>query len=498
MTSRPPLPACSRAIIAAAILSLAAAPVHAAGPAPAMASPANEAVSLLDLYQKANGASPAVLAAKAGADAATYGVHDAVFGFLPRASFVYSPQREMQNVIHTDNPVYATGKRYFGNTGYTLEMVQPVIDPGAVARFAEARATQRGAAETLDATRQKFTFDMIEAYLLVLAALDDERLARNEEATYATHRDEVNQRVGRGMGNRTELADIDARIAKVRADGIAAHAGVGKALATLQRLTGRPVTALLPLRPDVPMVVPEPADPEAWVATSHELSPELKSLAASIDVIDAQFKASIATILPRLDLVLSDDRLNAGGSLYGGGALTDQQTAELRLTVPLFNADGRGYSSFALSEKRRQARYVRDDRQSEIDEKVRQAYLDAQRDVLGGPVLNAAVMNRQVVRDDIVHKFRAGISTTSDVVDSEREFVRSQRESLSAQYNYLISLMQLKRLTGSISDADVAYVDQLLDRNHAYVEQPMPTMPMPTMAGPTMAMPTMVVTRTGG
>jgi outer membrane protein len=452
------------ALLGAGLMLAAAAPDPGAPSARAAA-----AVTLLSLYQAAQSDNPGIKAAEAGVGAAQYGLHDAYFGYLPRASLIYNPQREYQDVISTQNPVYQAGQRTFTNQGYSFQVLQPVIDLPAVARIASAYAERRNQRSQLVATQQKMTYDLIEGYLLALASLDDERLAATEETTYAKHRDELRRRLDRGMGNRTDLADIEARIAKAQADRINAHAGVQKALTVLQRVSVQPVTAILPLQNDVPLGMPVPADPEQWVASARDTNPELKALAAQEDVAELEVKRLFAQLLPRLDVILSSERLNAGGSLYGGGADTLQQIAELRLTVPLFNADGLGYPAFAAQQKSRQTHYTAEDRQLDTDQRVRASYLDAAHDSEAASPLREAVRDRSLVRDDVQRKFSAGVVPIGEVIDSERDYVRSERELLAAKYNYLIAMMQLKRLTGTIGQDDVRYIDTLLDRSHAYV-----------------------------
>jgi outer membrane protein len=438
-----------------------------ANPSPsAAAGPA----SLLEAYMTAKSQSPVVGSVHAGEKAAHYGVRDAYFGFLPRASMSLDMQRERQDVFHTDNPVYQVGKGYFGNRGYSFQLVQPIVDPVAWADLYSAHAGQRLAHAQATATEQKLTYSVIEAYLTVLAALDDERLARAEEADYAAHLDDARQRQKRGMGTRTESAQFEAQIEKSRSDVIAAHANIGKTMATLQRVTNVPVHAMLPLRDTIPMAAPTPANPEEWIAMEHQLSPELLALAASVDMADAEYKRSIARDLPHIDFILSDNYLDSGGSLYGGGARTDERVAEFRLSIPLFNADGHGYPAAANREKWRQAKFDSDEKRLEIDERVRTAYLEAKRDAEAAGSLASAVTNRRIVRDDMKRKFAAGLTTATDLVDAERDYVRAERELLGSHYNYLLNTMQLKREVGQISEDDVRYVDSLLDQGHAYVE----------------------------
>src|SRR5947208_2782987 len=100
-------------------------------------------VSLISLYNHATGTNPEVGAARAGARAAGHGVIDSYIGFGPRVTATYDKQRERQNVMQTQNPVYQTGKAYFGNQIGYGEAVQPVFDYRLFAQLKGAQAGER-------------------------------------------------------------------------------------------------------------------------------------------------------------------------------------------------------------------------------------------------------------------------------------------------------------------------------------------------------------------
>jgi len=456
--------------LGAFVIGLSFVVLLAVGVLPAAAQkPTGVPVSLYELYATARSDSPAVQASMAGYQASQYSLNDAYFGYLPRASVSFNKQREGQKVYATDNPVYQVGSGRYSNKGYTFQALQPLVDFPAMARIAGGYAERRNQASQFAAVKQKMTYDLIEAYLLALAALDDERLAKSEEETYAGHQTEIQRRLDRGMGNRTDLADVEARISKAQSDRIAAHSVVLKALTMLQRISTQQVRGVYPLKSSFPMGAPIPSNPESWVESGRQTNPEIQALIAQSDVADAEFKRLIGELLPRLDIIASDQYLDSGGSLYGGGARTDQQTLELRLTVPMFNADGRGYPSFAAGERRSQARYAAQDRQLDIEQRIRASYLDALRNARMSVPLLAAAKARESVQRDISSRFSAGVGTTAEMLDASRDYVRSRREALAASYNYLIAMMQLKRLTGTIGEDDIRHIDGLLDRSHIYV-----------------------------
>ena len=87
----------------------------------------------------------------------------------------------------------------------------------------------------------------------------------------------------------------------------------------------------MPLRASIPVPRPTPANSEEWVNAMLQSNPEL--LAADETVVGAQadYEKLVGNHLPRVELRGTNTRSNTGGSLYGGGSLTDDKLLTLRL-----------------------------------------------------------------------------------------------------------------------------------------------------------------------
>ena len=57
---------------------------------------------------------------------------------------------------------------------------------------------------------------------------------------------------------------------------------------------------------------------------------------------------------------------------------------------------------------------------------------------------------------------RAGLVPTIALLDAERDLFFARVEYANARYDYILNTLRLKRVVGSLSDADVAFVDGLL------------------------------------
>jgi outer membrane protein len=418
---------------------------------------------LLGVFECAISENPEILAAQAGVRATRHGVIDAYLGYAPRANATFDKQRERQNVIATQNPVYQTGKAYFGNTVAYGEIVQPIVDYRIIAQLKAAKAAERGADFSHLGVQNKITYGVIEAYLLALSAADAYSLSNIEQRALEGHEVDVRSKIERGLSNSADFDDVESRLGLAKARKVTAAAAMSEAFAALERLCAKTTDSLYPLRGSVPVVRPDPRDPDQWVAAALRANPDLLAMDQTVAGAAAEVEKLFSNHLPRLDLRATDTYSKTGGSLYGGGSETDDKLLALRLSVPLFNGNGQGIQFLAAKERELQAQLNLDVRRREIIQKARTAFIETVSNGERVGILATASKASDRFAEGQRDKFKAGLITVTLVLDAERDAYRARREYLGARYAYLLNMMQLRYLAGVISPEDVAFVNSLLD-----------------------------------
>ncbi|MCQ4159244.1 TolC family protein [Roseomonas sp. GC11] len=459
------------ALALALSLALAAPAVAQAPAAPAGPVAVQEATGLAELAERAGGGHPQLRQAEAGQDAARFSLRDAYLGLAPRANIVFDRGDQRLNVIRTDNYLYRLGVNNFRNQGYTLEVVQPIFDPRVFAQLRGAHASLRRARDELTAARQRTLFDLMQAYLTTLAAYDGHQVARAEEEVLARQMGEMQARMRLGLASEADANEVEARLRAAEAQRMAAASALNESFASLERRAGFRVGPLAPLAARIPMVPPSPADPDEWVREARARNADLRALESASTEARAMAETQAAALLPRLELRMTQDRSDSGGTVYGGGSTISDRTLLFRLTVPLFNPDGGGYPVFAARARYQASLYRLEDQRLDVEEKVRIAFEEvvsnAQRDRTLLQALEA--QTRNVAGKQA--RYAAGTLRIKEVLDSERDLYQAQRNLLAARYNYLMNFMMLKRLAGDFAEADLLYIDSALDRRAAPVRR---------------------------
>jgi outer membrane protein TolC len=420
---------------------------------------------LTELLIEALRNSPALAGAESYQTAANRSVIDALIGFGPRAIWTFDNSRERLDVKRSTSSIYHVGVSNFGNYGNTLQVTQPLFDPRIFAQLHGARQGLKRATAELDGARQKAIFEVIQAYLITLGSADAVAVSQSEEQSLATQYDQTSLRVQRGLASASDLDEVTSRLMQSRAQLTVAASSLREAFSTLDRRVARRVTAVLPLGGPIAMPPPQPANVDAWVAQAQAQNPDIRALDDAAGEALSVFEQQGAALLPRVDGTFTQNRLENGGSVYGGGSLTTDRTVLVRLTVPLFNADGNGYPVFAARARAQAARYKTDDAKLDIEERVRTAYEETVANIARATDIARAAEAQQRVWQSKRERYAAGLIRISEVLESEKDLYQVRRTLLAARYNYLLNLMQIKRLAGDISEADAAFIDAALQRN---------------------------------
>lgn len=269
---------------------------------------------------------------------------NALFGYAPQIGLSYEQREVDQNVIDSDNAVFQRGTAQYPVTNAGLELRQPLVD---LSRFYAIRiaGVARSAAEVRYVGAVKRTaFEVFDLYLE--AAQSTARIEELTRRQALLRRQEAARRQLETFG----LGDGSFRTAQLEAANTGVElsqerARLQRTLGQLSFRTGRAVGA-----------VPRVALPSAIPGTERRISaaeaverarrnnPQILAALISVAEGDMRVRQAIAAdFAPVLDAFARLEREDREASRFGGGSLTQDQTIGVRLTVPLFNADGEGY-----------------------------------------------------------------------------------------------------------------------------------------------------------
>jgi len=415
---------------------------------------------LLAVYHTARDNDPRFRAAEANYRAGLQRLPEARALLLPTVN-ASARQDEKRDRTVTDGTVVGlpAGRANYDATTYSLNLSQPVFNAIAFAGLRQAHADVRRVEAEFSAAQQDLMLRAAQAYFELLAARDSLAFARAEQAAYARQLELADGRLAAGLATVTDVHDARARFESAQAQAIEAENQLDDRREALRELTGRRPEALAALGETLPLVTPEPADVDRWIAIALDQNYALLGRRAAQESAREEIRRLRAGHYPSLDIVGSRTYLDTDGSVSGPAYRTDNRAVGLQLTLPLLQG---GLVSARTTEAAHRYTAAQEDYEAgrrATERATRAAYLGVASGAARVQALRQSVTASQSALDAKTEGFEAGINTSLDVLDAARDLYRAKRDYAQARYTYLINLLKLKQAAGTLAESDLAQVN---------------------------------------
>lgn len=383
--------------------------------------------------------------------------------YYPNLSVSYEHSETEQEIVRSENEVFGNGKSDFPTDEASVSLTQPIFRMDFFRERKTARAEVRQAEYQFAAAEQELMLRTAESYLLALAAQDNEAVTRAELEAVGQQLRLAEKRLEVGLGDATETHESRARYELNQAEVLQAQNEVTDRLEALRSISGQVPAALDPLRDEIPMTPPEPADPEAWIQRAIDSNLSISAREAAVDAARAEHSRQRADRYPTVDLVASYNNRDTGGSLFGGGSEVDTTEVMVRAEWNIFEGRVRGGR---IKEAFYNMQRAQDELQLEHDRvrrQTRNAYLGVVNSIARARALKSSLEAQEITVRAKEKGFETGSNSNLEVLDAKRDLYFVQRDYLEARYNYLLSMLNLKLQVGSLSPEDLARINGMLE-----------------------------------
>lgn len=433
-------------------------------------APSAGAVDLMAVYELASVNDPEIKAASLRLDAAELQPKIARAAFLPQISSTLSrtpignSQPKINGVDLDENDI--------DSEAYSIDLTQSLFDYGNLIEMQRARKIVAQADAQYNVAWQDFLQRTAQRYFDMLNAIDSLRFAEAEEKALQRQFEQAEQRFEVGLSAVTDFLEAQAAWDAARARVIVAENALENAREGLRELTGTMFESFKPLTEELPLELPEPSEPSAWVETALVSNPELNVARESVAIAESDVKLARSGHFPTLSLRAGYDRtLNNEFALRNDeqiqiGTTTfqnDTWSATVTLNVPLF-------SGLGVQSRTRQARVNRSVASEELDLNQRQtvrATENAFRAVLAGirqvEALRQAKISAESALEATNAGFEVGTRTIVDVLLAEQRFFQAQRDYSNARHQLILDRLALRRAAGVLDPADLEAANLLLE-----------------------------------
>ncbi len=433
------------------------------GLALAGAASTTAAADLLSIYREARDADAVYAAARVSYLAGQEKLPQGLAGLLPVVTL-------SGNTIYNDRDLQFRGvaplpASRFNSNSVSVTATQPLFRMQNWITYEQAKNQVSQSEATFLQAAQDLILRVSQAYFDVLLAENNVALAAAQKTAFSEQLAQAKRNFEVGTATITDSNDAQARYDLAVAQEIAAQNDLEIRRQTLRQIIGRLPPELARLSPRFVPMLPSPNSMENWVDQSTLSSLQVRIAQAAFDIAAQDVHKNRGGHLPTIDAVASYSDAGSGTGLQiGPGTDTATRYIGLQLSLPIYQGgfvNSRVRESLALQDK---ARFDLENTKRTVALNTRASFLSVTNGVAQIRALEAALVSAQSSLDSTKLGQEVGVRTQVDVLNATQQLISTRRDYAQAIYTYAINVLRLKAAAGTLTEDDVVYVNQWLER----------------------------------
>ncbi len=360
----------------------------------------------------------------------------------------------------------STADDSFESHGYSASIRQPLFRLNSWHTYKSSKALNSQYEADFQRALEAFYLRVVTLYLDVLRANADVTYRKAEQEAIARQLEQSKQRFDVGLVAITDVHEAQAAYDTAVSARITAESNQFVALRSLETIVGTPVDNVVSLDEALPVIPPEPADLSLWINQALENNASLQSAIFATEAAQQDYKSKRGSHAPTLDIVgshnyNSSDAMNNG---FRSPDATSNQIA-LELNVPL-------YTGGATSANRRQSKYqflaTKDNEQlvrRQVTQTTTSYYQLMLASVAQVKASKQSALSAKVALEATQAGYEAGTRTIVDVLNVQRTLFQNERDYTNAIFNYVIYSLNLKQVSGTLTEEDILVLEQWMQTN---------------------------------
>ena len=350
--------------------------------------------------------------------------------------------------------------------GYNINLNQVIFDKTVFDNLDQGDAIAAKAVADLEVARQDVIVRVSAAYFNVLTAIDTLETASAERKAIGKQLEQSKERFKVGLSAITDVKEQQASYDISLADEIIATNDLSNKREALRFIINTYPEKLKVAREDMPLVIPEPMDINAWQEKSLQNNFSIISANYSLDAAQSAYDGSKGGHYPTLSLNAAYDVVNADDHNFSGINIPANENTDTRvmlnLNIPIYSGGLVNSTVRQKASERDQATALLEQEKRRTIGLARSAYLSLEADISNVKARKQAIVSTQTSLDATLAGYDAGTRTSVDVLLSQRQLYGSQRDYSVARYTYLTNSLVLKQVAGILTPADVDAINEWL------------------------------------
>lgn len=418
-----------------------------------------QAADLLETFHAAQANDPVFAAARATQQAGQEKLSQGRSLLMPSINLNANTTFNNQNARYQGFLSSASGDYNYNSNGYGVTLVQPLFRQQNWQAYSESELQAAQAGMQLKIAEQDLILRTAQAYFEVLIAQDSVGLAEAQKTSISEQLEQAKRNFEVGSATITDTLEAQARFDLTGSQQIAAQNNLEIKRSALQQLINAMPKDLKPLGKEIKLEAPQPADMDKWVETAQSGNLQLAIAQASAEIADKEVVRNRGGHYPTVDLVANYSKNSTGGVMSND---TTSKSVGVQLNMPLFQGGAVNSKWREAEANRERARQELENARRNVALQTRQAYLGVVSGIAQVQALQQALASSVSVLDASKLGHEVGVRTNLDVLNAQQQLYSTRRDLYQAQYNYLVSELQLKAAVGSLGEDDLGKVNQAL------------------------------------
>ncbi len=420
------------------------------------------AADLMDIYHQAVENDPVFKAAYSTFLSQAQAIPQAESALLPQVGLT---AKKTYNHFGL-NDGFRSGAQNYAGQQMGVNASQALFNLQAWDNLQQAKASVKAAHAQYNDAAQNLILRVTQAYLDALLSKDTLIFAEGKKRANKRQLDQATNRFEVGVDTITSVYEAKAAYDQSIAEVIAAQNNQINKNENLRKLTNAVYNYLSPLRNgSVPLIKPEPNNAEDWIAAGLRHNYKLFSAKFSLQAARENIKAQSTGNWPTFALQGSSTKSTndvTGTNIF---VLPSQVVASVGVAMnfPV-------YQGGLTQANTRQAQYDFQTSSEQLEQTYRDIVVNSRiafNTIVDG--ISKVKADRQTITsqknslDSVSAQYEVGTRTMVDVVRAQQGLFEAQEQLASDQYQFILSILRLKYLAGSLNVTDIEEINAWLD-----------------------------------
>ena len=394
----------------------------------------------------------------------------AMAGLLPkfslRAGTTWNENKNTQNTsLFTDTQ--GSNSNY-----YSANLIQPIFRVDTWFQFSQGKALGEAAEAKFALSQQETIIRISNVYFNLLKAKKNLEVARLEEQSIKKQRDRTKRLYEEGISSKSEYQEAQAFYDLATVSKIASEGQLEFAREAMISIIGD-APDIKDLNDDFPVSKPDPIEQDQWAELALANSFTLKASKLNAMAAKKNSQAKLASHFPDIDLVASITQNNSRGIVgfnpatdppvtYGPNGI-EQTRYSLEFNWPIVTGG-------LLHAERREAEALAEqaDQQELLTERfvirdVKTKFTSVLTNLANVNARKASLKSSNFALKATMVGYEENTRNIVDLLNAEKNYFSAQRDLIAAKYDYIISTLELKLVSGILSPADIYEISGYLD-----------------------------------